>query len=136
MNTKLTQFQSFPTLVVEDDEFSKEILVEMLSMLGITADSAKDGIEAVEKAKAKNYELIIMDIRMPRKDGNQATKEIRELPIKQPIIIGLTAYTLPADTNKCAQNGMQSHLIKPMEIEQLIVCLKKFFPHHILRDGS
>lgn len=132
MTSTLTQFQQIPTLVVDDDKITMEILVEMLKMLGIEAESAEDGEVAVGKAKEKPYDLILMDIRMPKKDGCTASREIRTMPIKQPVIIGITAYSFLSDTESC---GMQEHIAKPLEIERLVERLKHYFPQRILEQS-
>ncbi len=126
-----TQFQNATVLVVENFEFNQEIIVEMLHLVGITPDVANNGVEAVEMAKQKTYDLILMDLRMPLKDSYEAAKEIRALPIQQPIIVAVTSSALIKDRDKGVDVGMNDYVTKPMEFDQLEVVLKKHLPHRL-----
>lgn len=120
-----TFFPNTQVLVVEDYEFNLEIIVEMLKMMGIEPDVAANGEEAVEKVKSKNYDIILMDVLMPKMDGYQASKIIRSLSIPQPIILALTASVQPQDKKKCLDAGMNDFINKPMEFEDLEKALKQ-----------
>ncbi|MBA3816349.1 MAG: response regulator [Parachlamydiaceae bacterium] len=122
-----TKFTDVKMLIVEDYDFSMEILVEMLRLMGIEPDTAKNGEEAIEKAKIKKYDLILMDILMPKVDGYEATMSIRKLSIEQPIITALTASVQEEDKKKCLDAGMNDFLAKPMNIDALENHLK----HHL-----
>lgn len=113
-------------LVVEDYEFNREIIVDMLKLFGIEPDIAINGKEAVERARSTQYELILMDIRMPVMDGYQASQEIRKIPDHKPLIIALTASSALREKDKFNEIGMDDFLIKPIELNELENTLKKY----------
>lgn len=126
MNKRIeTQFSNVNMLVVEDYDFSMEIIVEMLRLMGIEPDTAVNGEEAVEKAKMHTYDLILMDILMPKMDGYEATKQIRNLNIDQPIITALSAGMQQSDKKKWLDAGMNDILIKPLTLIDLESYLKQ-----------
>lgn len=126
-DVKRPQFK-LKVLVAEDYEFNLEIILGMLSLFGITADIAIDGAAVVEKTKKTNYDLILMDVRMPIMDGYEASKAIRNLKTQQPIIIALTASALISEDNRLSEAKMNSYLLKPIEIVDIERILLKFFP--------
>lgn len=133
MTEKKTFFDNVKLLVVEDYDFNLEIVVDMLKILGIEPETAINGKEAVDKVEKKEYDLILMDIRMPIMDGYQATETIRKLPIKQPLIIALTASVV-IDKQKFESYGMNDFLIKPIELEDLEKMLAKYLKDKIKAD--
>ncbi len=112
-------------LLVEDNEINLEIEVKLLQDVGFFVDTATDGSIAVEKirnSKPGDYALVLMDIQMPVMDGYQAAKEIRKLEneIHSGIpIIALSANVFPEDYQKSQDAGMNAHVAKPVNIEQL-----------------
>lgn len=131
-----TSFADVNLLVVEDYEFSVEILVEMLRLMGIEPDVARNGEEAFEKAKHKHYDIILMDILMPKIDGYESTRLIRELPIKQPIITALTAGVQQNEQKKCIDAGMDDFLSKPLILFDLENHLKKHLATKIVKKSN
>lgn len=130
MNEKKTVFENVKLLVVEDYDFNLEIVVDMLKILGIEPETAVNGKQAVDKVEKTDYDLILMDIRMPIMDGYQATETIRKLPVKQPLIIALTASVV-VDKLKFESYGMNDFLIKPIELEDLEKMLAKYLKEKI-----
>ena len=116
-------------LLVEDNALNLEIAEEILQEVGFTVDTANDGDIAVEKlkdAKEGQYDLVLMDVQMPRLDGYTATKEIRTLdnPFAANIpIIAMTANAFEEDKRKSFEAGMNGHLSKPIEIPKLMEIL-------------
>lgn len=112
-------------LLVEDVEINRVILKELLADTGLIIDEAENGEEGVEKYKdslPNYYDLIFMDIRMPKMDGYEATKIIRTMDrqdSKQIPIIALTANAYSEDINKSMQAGMDGHVSKPISIENV-----------------
>ncbi|CAN5329927.1 hypothetical protein BH09VER1_BH09VER1_49250 [soil metagenome] len=106
-------------LLVEDDAVNLKLLRLMLRKLGYAAFIARDGREAVELFRLKRPECILMDLQMPRKDGLQATREIREIEAATPgearaFISALTANVVEADRRRCLEVGMDAYLNKPV----------------------
>ena len=116
-------------LLVEDNALNLEIAEEILQEVGFAVDTANDGDIAVEKlkdAKEGQYDLVLMDVQMPRLDGYTATKEIRTLdnPFAANIpIIAMTANAFEEDKRKSFEAGMNGHLSKPIEIPKLMEIL-------------
>lgn len=108
-------------LLAEDDNVNQELLKDILEQMGITLDIAKDGVEAVEKFKTGSYDLLIMDIRMPNKDGIQATREIRSLEKgnSHVPIFALSASTLESDKGQILEAGFNEFITKPIMLEEL-----------------
>ncbi|MBM9498686.1 response regulator [Leptospira sp. 201903071] len=112
-------------LIAEDDDTNVFLLARILGKLNISYEVAKDGLEAVEKTKKKDFDLIFMDINMPHLDGITASAWILSDPkiVKKPVIIPITADVLQEDKAKCKEAGMSGFLAKPYyrkNIEQLI----------------
>jgi CheY-like chemotaxis protein len=126
MRPTQSQFTGRRALLVEDYFINQEILQEMLKLMGITVETASNGEEALERATQKAYDVILMDIQMPKKDGYQVTREIRKegQNIHTPII-AVTASALTGDREKCIEAGMDDYLAKPIELDQLEAMLKK-----------
>lgn len=123
-----TSFEGKRVLIAEDDEVNRELMTDVMAFLHCAADMAKDGQEAIEKYKTNSYDLILMDIRMPVKDGIEATKEIRSLekaPKRIPII-ALTATTDPEDREKAVQAGIDDFVSKPIELKLLREKMQKY----------
>lgn len=112
------KFKSCLILLVEDNAINQLVAVGILENLGINVDIANNGKEAVDKAKSKNYDLILMDIQMPIMDGFEATKKIRDFNKEIPII-ALSAAVLIKDKEKTKQAGMNAHLEKPIDQQKL-----------------
>lgn len=111
-------------LLVEDYEPNIFVMGTILEDLGFEVDSAENGVEALEKMQQNNFELILMDINMPKKDGLETTLEFRQWeqdnrPDKRVPIIGLTAHALSGDKAKCLAAGMDDYLSKPITQDML-----------------
>ena len=112
-------------LVAEDNEANRRVLVTMLDELGLTADVVVNGAEAVARAKTRDYDVILMDVRMPVLDGLQAIAQIRALPsASRPAIFALTANVLPGEEARCVEAGMDGYLTKPLRLETLAAILQ------------
>ena len=113
-------------LVVEDNPVNTMIIKGLLAKLGYTqVSSACDGLEALEMASHEKYEMILMDCQMPKMDGYNATRLLREKGVKSPII-AMTAHTLSGDMEKCLESGMDDYLTKPIAFERLSACLDQW----------
>ena len=107
-------------LLVEDDDINREVALEVLSDLSFRIDIAVDGEEALAKARAGDYRLILMDMQMPRMNGLEATAAIRQLPGYADVpIIAMTANAFEEDKRACLAAGMNDFLTKPVQPERL-----------------
>jgi PAS domain S-box-containing protein len=107
-------------LVVDDNRDSAESMAEMLRTFGSEVALAYDGVEAVEKAESFRPEVILMDIGMPRLNGLDATRRIRERPWGREIkIAALTGWGQEGDRAKSREAGCDGHLVKPVDLDQL-----------------
>jgi CheY-like chemotaxis protein len=117
-------------LVAEDVDINREILDALLESTGIKIDFAFDGLEAVRKfSSGANYDLILMDIQMPKADGLEATRRIRAsgLPRAETIpIIAMTANVFKEDIERCIAAGMNGHLGKPVDMEKVMATLTQY----------
>jgi signal transduction histidine kinase/CheY-like chemotaxis protein/HPt (histidine-containing phosphotransfer) domain-containing protein len=116
-------------LVAEDDPTSRMVTEALLKKLSCEVDIATDGREALEKAKAKDYDIIFMDCHMPLIDGFQATKRIRQSPDKKELpIIALTASVAEEDRVRCLDAGMNDVVCKPVRTSMLAKALERWVP--------
>lgn len=114
-------------LLVEDNDINQEIATELLYMAGIEVSTACNGEEAVNMALANHYDAILMDIQMPIMDGYEATRSIRRNPDRQLIsIIAMTANAMSGDREKCLEAGMNDHIPKPINPQEVFRTLAKW----------
>jgi two-component system sensor histidine kinase/response regulator len=113
-------------LVAEDKLINQLVIVNILDRLGYKPDLVKNGEEAVEAVTEKDYDIVLMDMKMPVMDGLVATRLIRKKQLKQPVIIALTANTLKGDEQDCLDAGMDDYIGKPIRLEDLMDKLEKW----------
>ena len=106
-------------LLVEDNELNYEIAKTVLEEAGFRVDGASNGKEAVDKASDNTYDVILMDIQMPVMDGYEATKELRRLGNRTPII-AMTANAFSEDRRKAKEVGMDGYIPKPIDVKTLV----------------
>ena len=120
-------------LLVEDNELNQEIATAILEEIGMVVELGRDGVEAVNKmvvAAEDQYDLILMDIQMPKMDGYTATREIRTLANNQKAnipIIAMTANAFEEDKQKAFAAGMNGHIAKPIDVNILMETLSEIF---------
>jgi CheY-like chemotaxis protein/HPt (histidine-containing phosphotransfer) domain-containing protein len=118
-------------LLAEDIPANQKVAVSMLKKLGLAADVATNGTEAVEKAGQCQYDLIFMDCQMPELDGYGATEQIRGLERERGghvPIIALTANAMGSAREKCLEAGMDDYIAKPFERDDLVMALLQWLP--------
>ncbi|MFT7144578.1 MAG: two-component system sensor histidine kinase/response regulator [Alphaproteobacteria bacterium] len=124
-------FKGRHLLVAEDDTVNQKVISAMLKTLGATCDVGCNGLEAIELYKQKNYDLILMDMQMPRMNGIEASEEIRSIEKNKGVnpvpIIALTANALKEHKDKCLAAGMNDYLKKPITQIKLMNILKEYF---------
>ncbi len=122
-------------LVVEDNQVNQLVVVNILRRIGCSVDVAKDGIEAVQKVLARPYQIVFMDIQMPRMDGIAATRAIRGREDRDGLprmpIVGLTCLGLAEDRERGLLSGMDAYLTKPVGPDDIVQAIAQ----HARRDS-
>jgi CheY-like chemotaxis protein len=116
----------FRILIAEDNLINQQLIQHILGNLGYKPDSVENGALAVAAAGVKPYDLILMDVQMPEMDGLEATKLIRESPLRQPVIIALTANAMQGDREECLRAGMDDYISKPVRLDALMHLLERW----------
>ena len=124
-------FRGRRILLAEDNDLNAEITMEVLKDIDFVVERAEDGqicVEMIDVAPAGYYDLILMDIQMPRMNGYEATRIIRQMKDKEKAnitILAMTANAFEEDKREAIESGMNAHLSKPIEVEKLIKTLKR-----------
>jgi len=123
--------EHFRVLVVDDHPVNREVLVRQLDLLGIAADSVNDGVEALEAWAAGRYNAVLADIHMPRMDGYELTRRIRQAEKAgersgHTPVVAVTANALKGEEERCIDAGMDAYLVKPVKIESLRTTLERW----------
>jgi CheY-like chemotaxis protein len=113
-------------LMAEDNAINQRVGKLILHRAGFDIDLVADGSEALEAHRANPYDLILMDCQMPTMDGFEASRQIRQLELRQPVIIAVTANALIGERERCLNAGMDDYLSKPFQAEQLVAVVKKW----------
>ncbi|KSB87557.1 hypothetical protein AS593_21050 [Caulobacter vibrioides] len=115
-------------LLVDDHPMNRELGAAMLTLAGCAVETAEDGDEAVRAAALGRFDIILMDIHMPRMDGLAAARAIRALPgpAGRAPIIALSADVMPQQIERCRQAGMVDHVAKPIQRDVLIAALNRW----------
>jgi CheY-like chemotaxis protein len=118
-------------LLVEDVEINREIVLTLLEPTGLVIDTADNGQEAVSMfaSAPKKYDMIFMDIQMPGMDGYEATHCIRSMDVPEASaipIIAMTANVFREDIEKCLTAGMNGHIGKPLDFEEVVRQLRLY----------
>lgn len=126
-------FKGKRILVAEDNELNREIAIELIEATGALTETAEDGVEAVkmfEQSAEGYYDLILMDVQMPRMDGYEATRRIRSLERRDARtiwIFAMTANAFAEDEEKSAEAGMNGHISKPLDVNTVYARLNSLF---------
>lgn len=115
-------------LLAEDNEVNQEVGRGLLESLGCRVKVVADGLEALEALSHETFDLVLMDCQMPRMDGYEATRILKQG--KSPPVVALTAHATDEDRQKCMAAGMDDYLAKPFTRAQLLEILRKWL------DGS
>jgi CheY-like chemotaxis protein len=125
-----SEFGGSRVLVVEDDPVNQTIMTMLLRGAGLEVDLAGDGAEAVRKARADGYALILMDMQLPLLDGPAATRQIRATDgLRRVPIIAMTANAFVEDKAECFAAGMDDFITKPVNPAHLLGTLLQWLRH-------
>jgi signal transduction histidine kinase/CheY-like chemotaxis protein len=130
-NINANEFAGKSLLLTEDNEINQEIVISLLEDTGLHIDCARNGKEAVDfmGANPGKYDVIFMDMQMPVMDGLEATRRIRLLPAawcRQIPIVAMTANVFQSDIERCVSAGMNDHIGKPIDFDDMADKLRKY----------
>lgn len=110
-------------LVVDDDNEIRELLEFDLAQSGYVVDTAKDGLEGLNKAVASHYDLILLDVMMPKMDGFEVCKNVKKTKPELPVLL-LTAKGTIVDKTSGFDSGADDYIVKPFDIQEVLLRVK------------
>ena len=128
-------FSGLRVLLVEDNELNQEVAYNLLIQTQADVDIAQNGVEAVSMVKEQSYDMIFMDLQMPEMDGYEATRIIRKSDPDMPII-ALTAGVMQEDRKRAQEAGLNEHLTKPIQTEELYRTMRTYAPAGSIVAGT
>jgi len=128
-------FEGYRVILAEDVDINREIVLTLLEPTGLRIDCAKNGVEAVTmfEQNPEGYDMILMDVQMPEMDGFEATRRIRQSqnPRGQSVpIVAMTANVFREDVEKCVAAGMNDHIGKPLDFDELLSKIARHLQRH------
>ena len=116
-------------LLVEDNEVNRYLARFLLEHGGFAVITANNGMEALEQARARKPDLILMDIQMPVMDGYEATRALKADPVLQSVpVVAITAYAMPHEREQALAAGCAGHIEKPIDTSTFIATLHTYLP--------
>lgn len=133
---KIENYAGGRILLVEDNETNQIVAKTILEEIDMIVEVAVNGAEALEKLETQDFDLVFMDMHMPVMDGITATIEIRKKPEYEKLpIVAMTANAMKSDKDLCFEAGMNDYVSKPIDINQLMICLRKWLkPKNLVLD--
>jgi two-component system sensor histidine kinase BarA len=131
INLSNPKLDKYNILVVDDNDINLKLISTLMRDNGANVSEASDGLSAISYTLKKNFDLILMDIHMPKMKGTKAAEVIRhnEAGVKHTPIIALTADVVPATRNQIKESGMDGYLLKPIDERQMWSVIKNIFDH-------
>ena len=119
-------------LLAEDNPVNQKVAQAMMSKLGYRCDVAADGEEALDALARLPYDVVLMDVHMPRMDGLAATRALRDMEVRatatrsaRRYIVAMTASTMPGDRERCLEAGMDDYVSKPVDHRELSAAMRR-----------
>ena len=126
---RIEDLSGIKVLLAEDNKINQQVALEILNKVNAVVTLANNGQEAVDYIKEESFDLILMDIQMPKLDGYQATIKIRqELGLNDLAIIAMTANAIKGDKEKALEVGMNDYITKPIDLDNFFATIKKWLP--------
>jgi signal transduction histidine kinase/CheY-like chemotaxis protein len=122
-------------LVAEDAKANQTLIQILLQKMGFQVTIVEDGQQAVDKLRSETYDLILMDMQMPVMNGYEATREIKTMGIRTPVI-AVTAHAMKGDEQKCFDAGCDGYLTKPIDKSKLAEAIRKNITNAASKNGK
>ncbi|MEI7591537.1 MAG: response regulator, partial [Deltaproteobacteria bacterium] len=137
VNVGVRQLTGARVLVVEDNSINQQLLFELLTQIGITVELADNGQEAVSMVSASSpFDAVLMDLQMPVMDGYEATRLIRQMKSAQELpILAITAHAMTEERGRCLAAGMNGHISKPINPDELYKTLVQWIQPRNCKDS-
>ena len=120
-------------LLVDDHATNRQVIQRQLALAGYASETAEDGVEGLERWRSGRFALLLSDVHMPRMDGYQLARAIREEEVQRGLprvpIVALTASALKGEAERCLEAGMDDYMAKPVGVPTLGACLQRWLPH-------
>ncbi len=114
-------------LVIEDNELNMKLFFDILTYQNYDVEKAKDGFEAYNKIKNNSYNLIILDIQLPKMDGFTLLRKLKEEKINIPNVVITSACAMDSDKAKAKEFDIKDYITKPIDINNFIKTVKSYF---------
>ncbi len=121
------QPEDLKILVADDNTLNQQLMVQRLVHLGYSADVVSDGQQVVEACQNQIYDLVLLDVQMPKMNGLEVVQALSQQGIC-PYVIGVSGRTLPEEKQECLDAGMQDYLCKPVSLDELKTALSQYHP--------
>ncbi|MBF0158575.1 MAG: response regulator [Magnetococcales bacterium] len=129
LNNVMERLSGRRILLVEDNSTNQQVAREMLEQVGVVMQMAQNGLEAVARVAEESFDLVLMDIQMPKMDGLTATRQIRANAMLQHLpIIAMTAHAMAGDREQSLDAGMNDHITKPIDMYRLYETMIRWLP--------